>query len=251
MHTNAHSYRGYGLSHTGMVRRSNQDAFWIDSALGIVTLADGVGGLPGGAKASKRAIDFIRGRAHALASGQCHPHELVQGAHAAVRSLGKQISPELGIGTTLSIGVLRNQRLELAHVGDCVVYHWRLLKLTRLSESHVSKPITIKNKVVRGGERLERFLGQPAPLEVQTLSLDLIPGDWILLVSDGLTKTVDDEEIAAVMRIQNDPRKLCEALIVTSNNRGGPDNTTAVAITIDPHPQNSTSQCGENKALHV
>ncbi|MCC5840773.1 MAG: serine/threonine-protein phosphatase [Opitutales bacterium] len=224
--------RAFGLTHPGMLRRSNQDAFWMDESAGVFSVADGVGGLPGGAKASQRAVDFVRGRAFALAAGECSAASVVLAAHEAIRALGHRISPGLGIGTTLSLGVLRDHTIELAHVGDCVVYRWSQGRLWRISESHVSQPVLIRNQVVRGGERLERFLGQPTPLEIQTLSVDFLPGDWMLIVSDGLTKTVDDDEIAAILHAQEDPKSLCEALVVISNIRGGPDNTTILALAL-------------------
>lgn len=230
MITSSEPLEGYAVSHQGMVRQSNQDAYWFDNRQGIYALADGVGGLPGGSQASRRAVNLIQARSGALASGQIGLRECLLAGHQAVVRLGKRLSPDLGIGTTLSLARIRGDLLELVHVGDCIVGLWRSGCFTRVSVDHVSAPVKIRNVEVRGGGRLEQYLGQDTVLRPQVLQMVLEAGDWIVLASDGLTKTVDDDEIGAIIGAQKNARKVCEGLVAMSNLRGGTDNTTVVAV---------------------
>jgi serine/threonine protein phosphatase PrpC len=73
------------------------------------------------------------------------------------------------------------------------------------------------------------ILGGDEPgVRVELHSVDLHPGDVILLCSDGLTEMVPEETIAAVVRGEADPRRACERLVEEANRRGGGDNVTAV-----------------------
>jgi protein phosphatase len=69
-------------------------------------------------------------------------------------------------------------------------------------------------------------------VRVELHSLELHPGDAILLCSDGLTDMVPEEAIAAVLREEADPRPACERLVEEANRRGGRDNVTAVVARV-------------------
>ena len=110
----------YGITHQGKVRRSNQDAFLIDDAHNIFAVADGLGGLPGGAEASTRIIELIkRAYKHIDAEEErADLSELVIEINRVLRKEGNVAYPATGFGSTLTMNQVIGDQLFIAHVGD-------------------------------------------------------------------------------------------------------------------------------------
>src|SRR5688500_3297145 len=117
------SLRAAALTDIGRVRRENEDRFLLNEEAMLFGVADGVGGLPGGAEAAQLAIEEISGLLHdAPIDSVPDLNSAVQKANRMVATLGQEISPAMGIGTTLTIGCIRGSKLILAHVGDSRCY---------------------------------------------------------------------------------------------------------------------------------
>lgn len=234
--------RAAALSDIGRVRRENEDRFLFDEKKQLFGVADGVGGLPGGAEAAQRAADEI---AAALEPARPYePAEIIATVHRtnrAVALLGRTISPSLGIGTTLTFGLVRGTRLTIAHVGDSRCYALRKDELYPLTEDHSveneARMRRARGEVVYYHESnrhaLTRCIGQPTPPEVDVIHRDLVAGERYLFCTDGVTRMVAEGELATMLAAAVEPKSTLQEIISLAVRRGGPDNATGVLLMID------------------
>jgi len=234
--------RAAALSDIGRVRRENEDRCICDEATGLFGVADGVGGLPGGAEAAEVAIREVADAFRAAPRGQdVNLAQIVQRANRAVSDLGLQLSPSLGIGTTLTFGYLREGAMKLAHVGDSRCYVARGRDLIRLTEDHSveneARLRRARGEVVSFHEAnrhaLTRCIGQPARVDVDLISRPLIAGDRYLFCSDGVTRMVPDSDLALLLARPDQPAEAAADIVAMALGRGGLDNATVVIVYID------------------
>ncbi len=231
---------------TGRVRDRNQDSYLVGTT--VFAVADGMGGHVGGEVASSEALEPVAaldGRAFATPEEATEAlREAIVEANARVVSHGEE-HPELaGMGTTLTVALLREGRLHLAHVGDSRAYllqaDGRLLQLTtdhNLVEQMVQDGRLSRDEAAAHPQRnvITRAIGVEREVQVDTLDpIELRPGDQVLLCSDGLTGPVDDEAIAARLAADEPDQDTVEGLVAAANEAGGPDNITAVLLRVEP-----------------
>lgn len=230
----------HGNTDIGRMRRRNEDAFHVDVENRLFAVADGLGGLAAGNRASLMAIEMVK---NAFAQSQRDGRETdfrtaFQQAHKEVRRLGMEVDPALGAGTTLTVATVQDDRLHIAHVGDSALYlchngDWKKLTIDH-TEAEVFRRTRPGEPVPSIYEHtLTRCLGQPGTLEVDLLSHPLFPGCRFLLCTDGVTRGIAPQEISARIEAAAEPRKFVEELLDLANDRGGSDNATAVAVFID------------------
>lgn len=247
------SWIGAGLTDTGLLRSSNQDAFAILNDRGVWVVADGMGGHPGGDAASRLAVDVIAQQAVAAfprsmpkragrnPAAAAQLKAMIEAANRAILETG-EASPNLkGMGTTvvaLQISSGLRAHATVAHVGDSRAYLWRgsrLLPLTRdhsLVEDYVRQGLISPEEARFHPHRhvLSRALGIAETVEPDVSSFFLRRGDVLLLCTDGLTKMLTDEQIAgALRRTGRQPQQICAALVEQALRSGGEDNVTVVA----------------------
>ncbi len=236
------SLRAAALSDIGRVRRENEDRFLLDEEGMLFGVADGVGGLPGGAEAAQLAIEEISGSLHALPAGrEADLVSIVQNANRIVAALGQKISPAMGIGSTLTIGCVFRGVLKIAHVGDSRAYGSRDGEFVRLTEDHSveneARLRRARGEVVYYHEAnrnaLTRCIGQPTPPEVDIITRPLEKGDRYLFCTDGVTRMVPDAELDDLLAKADEPRAALQEIISLAVRRGGPDNATGVALFVD------------------
>jgi len=234
--------RAAGLTDIGRVRRNNEDRFLCDPAAMFFGVADGVGGLPGGAEASECTLHEVQLqlRAH-LGRGMPNLKKIVHHTNEAVQTLGREVSPDMGIASTLTFGHIRERTLHLAHVGDSRAYLWRQGRLTPLTSDH-SVENEAKARRARGEKiffhevnrnALTRCMGQPTPPDPDLLAHEIQAGDRYLFCTDGITRLVNDAELEEILGRPIDPEPLLRDLIALAIRRGGPDNATGVLVYID------------------
>lgn len=205
-------------------------------------VADGVGGLPGGAEAAQESVDRVAHAIHDLPPGR-EPDltAIVHRANECVGLLGQQISPAMGIGATLTFGCVRGGVFKLAHVGDSRCYAWRKGEFSQLTEDHSveneARLRRAKGEVVYYHEAnrnaLTRCIGQPTPPEVDLILRPIAEQDRYLFCTDGLTRMVPNSELAELVGRSSDPDEILRELVALAVRRGGPDNVTAVLVVID------------------
>ena len=225
-----------GVTDVGRVRDGNEDDF-IDQAdrLGLVAVADGMGGHRAGEVASATALEALRA---AVANGRSL-RDAIEGANDAVLEKSESHRELHGMGTTLTAGMLGSDgQLVVGHVGDSRAYLVRDGELTQITNDH-----SLVEELVRGGELtpeqaevhprrsiITRALGIDPQVEVDEYPIDLRPGDRILLCSDGLTTMVRPDDIAGILNREHDPKRAAQLLVDAANEAGGEDNVTAVII---------------------
>lgn len=211
----------------------------------IFGVADGVGGLPGGADAAQCSVDEVV----AAISGQPTEQKLdlsaiVHQTNLSVHNLGIKVSPSMGIGSTLTFGYVRENTLHIAHVGDSRCYSLRAERFQLLTEDH-SVENEARMRRARGEtvyyheanrNALTRCIGQPTPPLVDLIDRPLEAGDRYLFCTDGITRLVRDSELAEIIERDATPEELLHEMVTLAVRRGGPDNATGVLVFVDAVP---------------
>lgn len=238
-----------GRTDAGKERDINEDSFLIhtDSALKILAVADGMGGHAAGEVASKLAVDLL----HQFISEQCcdllesiSPEEISKLTGKLMHHVNTQIvkksfsKPDLyGMGTTLTVALIKDNILTVGHVGDSRAYLINQRKADQLTEDHSLVNELIKNGQIDKEEAeahpqrhiLTRALGTSEFLEPFLYQCNLNGDEHILLCTDGLYSLVKSEELQSVVltrgRNLNDA---ADSLVELANQRGGHDNITIV-----------------------
>ncbi len=230
--------RASALSDIGRLRTQNEDFFLCDESLGLFGVADGIGGLPGGAQASRCALENLR-EWFGVRRKDATPDyaAAITAANAAVFRLGRDISPRHGIGTTLTLAHIAGDRLVVLHVGDSWAFRLRDGDLTALTREHnVENELRARAArgeelpVIENGAALTRCIGQPPPLIGDVLRHPLESGDRYLFCTDGITRCVDQAEISGHLAEAEEPAEVARLLVDLANERGGLDNSTAVVV---------------------
>ncbi len=235
------------LSDIGCVRGNNEDSFGYDESLGIYVVCDGMGGMASGEVASSRAVAAIvnsfaqsAGSAVPVAARVLHAIDL---ANADVWENG-QIPENKGMGTTVVAAALDGDKLILGNVGDSRAYILQNSQCAQLTVDHSYINELIRNGTLtiesaqsadlRGLESvITRAVGAAAEVQPDFFSVDLQPGIAVLLATDGLTRYLNPDEIAAVLR-DSPFESACASLIDVAKQRGGQDNITCILLLAMP-----------------
>ena len=228
-----------GLSKIGLVRQRNEDRFFIDGNVCAVT--DGMGGYSGGEIASTYAVDEIREYLASLESvGQQDLCDAI--IHANQRIVNRVASEErlAGMGTTAVVTAIKDNQLYWASVGDSRLYIYRdgLLRQITTDHSMVQELFTAgeitTDEMLSHPQRnlLTRAVGVDEVLEVDSGIESILPGDRILLCTDGLSGYVTDDVIASALQSSDDNMMVVESLMDTVYEVGAGDNVTIVVGTI-------------------
>lgn len=235
--------RSAALTDIGRIRRFNEDRLLHDETLQLFGVADGVGGLPGGAEAAQCAIETVH---QAVKTSHADPdlNAITLEANQAVAQLGFRLSPHFGIGSTLTYGLFRRGQVQIAHVGDSRCYLLRGGQIECLTMDH-SVENEARARRARGElvwineqhrQALTRCIGQNSPLEVDIIERTLQAGDRFLFTTDGVTKLVLEDELSKLISPNNPPDAILKNLIDLTNRRGGVDNSTAVIVIVEKTP---------------
>lgn len=161
----------------------------------------------------------------------------LQKADARICEEAAQHPNLVGMGTTLTMAFVVDWKLFVAHAGDSRCYLFCKDKLHQLTRDH-----TLVAEMIRQGSlslsdaehHPDRSVitnvlgGEDLGVCVETHKLELVPGDVLLLCSDGLTTMLKDAEIADILRKESQPRRACERLVAEANSEGGEDNITVI-----------------------
>jgi serine/threonine protein phosphatase PrpC/CRP-like cAMP-binding protein len=252
------SIRFYAATDVGKVRDHNEDNFLVDKKLGLFIVADGMGGHAAGEVASaiavrtvheeiKREKDLLDDYASgATGASKVTTKDIVALVEHAVQRACSKIHEESsndaakrGMGTTLSAIVIVGHQGFIAHVGDSRIYLQRAGHVQQVTEDH-----TVLNELIKRGklsrEQIEkvqqknaitRAVGVYERVEVDTLVVELIAGDTLVLASDGLHGYLETpEELGGPLALAGDAS--VKALIDLANSRGGKDNITTVVVKV-------------------
>ena len=225
-------------THVGLVREGNEDSYLTDEPLFAV--ADGMGGHRGGEVASQLAVETLE---KLFQKGIGELPDQVQEANRVVFERSVVDEKVAGMGTTLTAALVEGDRVRLAHVGDSRAYLLRDGGLRLLTEDH-----TLVHRMVTEGEIsreeaethpqrsvLTRALGVETVVDVDDDSIQVRPGDRLLLCTDGLTSMVSEQAVEEALRTVPDPHEAAQRLVQLANEGGGADNTTVVVLDFSDH----------------
>src|SRR5436190_6973734 len=222
----------------GRTRRHNEDAYVIDPPL--FAIADGMGGAQAGEVASRLATAALK-EAGANGGGEQRIADLIQEANRRVYDRSSSDPNTSGMGTTITVALVEDDRVSFGHVGDSRAYLIRNARMEQLTEDH-----SLVNELLKTGKLsreeaethpqrsvITRALGTDPDVDVDTFSVQAETGDLFLLCSDGLTDMVSEESILDVVeRNRQDLDGALRALVKAANRGGGQDNITVVAFEI-------------------
>jgi serine/threonine protein phosphatase PrpC len=235
----------------GNVRRYNEDSIAMDPELGVVAVADGMGGHRAGEVASAMAVQTVvaglRQRLAELRSGldQHSPldavEESINQANLAIFGAAQARAGQLGMGTTLALALFHDDRIVIGHVGDSRVYRLRegTLQLMTRDDSLLRDQVDAGLiSVADAGESHNRnlvtqALGAAERVAAHVRQVDAMPGDIVLLCTDGLNDLVEDADIELILRELRANVSLAARLLVqTARDNGAYDNITAIVARV-------------------
>jgi serine/threonine protein phosphatase PrpC len=247
-----------GKTDVGCVRANNEDNFGFDSRYGIFVVCDGMGGQAAGEVASKMGVDILLDYFRketptvsnplsitaADSSGSCRLANAIQLANQTIFQAGQEQNGHGGMGSTIVAALVHGNSLAIAHVGDSRIYLIRQGAIQQLTQDHS----LVMEQVRRGYITLEqaqksemqniilRALGSEEVVEADVEDLIALPGDLLLMTSDGLTRHVKDEEILEIVQRAADLEQACTELVEIAKQRGGDDNITCLLVRIVDRP---------------
>lgn len=245
----------YAWTDPGPVRENNEDTFLVDQDAGLFIVADGMGGHAAGEVASRLATDTIR---DLLQEGE-DPDETrldrnvqdpgdvlrerlryaMNQASARIRREAQAKPAYAGMGTTVCVLLVEGDQAHVAHVGDSRIYLFRDGQLSRLTRDHtvVQQEIDAGRltpelaRQVAHRNYLTQSVGYHGPVEPDTATRALQPGDLFVLCSDGVTDPLEDRRIAEICA-STYPTDLAETLVREALQAGGEDNITVVTVRV-------------------
>jgi protein phosphatase len=211
---------------------------------GIFVVADGLGGREGGAQASQTAVaSFVERVSQLDAAERLEPVALRQalaGVNRDILARGEEDPSVAGLGTTLSAVVLDASRGRIVHVGDSRIYLFRQGKLRQLTRDHTvtAELVAMERLSLENAKQhplrgvLSRFLGSPNDWEPDFEELNLAPGDWLGLMTDGVSAVLSDPLLESLFAEESSKgaESICRRLIGEALERRPPDNVTTVAV---------------------
>lgn len=239
--------KAYGKSDIGMVREMNQDYYYISddqNEVKLYILADGMGGYKGGEIASKLAVtsarNYIENNFKETPKDKESLIQLigssVEYANMVVYEKSKENQELEGMGTTLEICLVYNNRAYIAHIGDSRIYRIRKEFMRKITKDHSYVQKLVEDGTITKEEAaihpkknmLMKALGCNAFVEPDVTIKGFLKGDTLIICSDGLTNMLTQEEIynMATRKFEYAPSELIEI----ANKKGGYDNITVIII---------------------
>lgn len=241
-------------SDIGRFRARNEDTTGADLDIGVVVLADGMGGHQGGGVASALAVNAIlqdlRLTVPAILPGETDPATGYAMERLAVRQAIVKANQEIytsadadpryyGMGTTLVMAIFYNNIITVANVGDSRLYRYRDNRLEQVTVDHTLRQELVDRGYCTASEAraslnknlVTRALGTDETVAIDILDHAVAPGDIYLLCSDGLSDMIEDHDIQRVIEISAaDLEVVAERLISVANHNGGRDNISVIVV---------------------
>jgi serine/threonine protein phosphatase PrpC len=246
---------GYALTDLGRKRTVNEDAFFVDDALGLYVVADGMGGHAAGEVASREAVDTLYGMVKRGIGGMsefvdplseqnvrdaCRLMEsAVQAATYFVFSIAEIDRDKSGMGTTISALLVRGDYAITAQVGDSRIYRVHGGAVEQLTEDHTLIAWQLKHGLITPQEAarsphrnvITRAVGNREYVQVDTRCVPLSSGMRLLLCSDGLHGYLREQDIPSI--VERGGSTAVRQFVDLANERGGKDNITVVLVELE------------------
>jgi len=249
------------ITDTGRVREHNEDAIGSVPEIGLMVLADGMGGYNAGEVASGIAVQIVTDLA-TVGAGREERHDIdphsglmrqsivlrdaVYRANKIIYQTAQSQTHCEGMGTTIVACMYYDNKVSVAHVGDSRAYRLRGNKLEQITLDHSllqelgDRGFYSEEEAQRSTNRnyVTRALGVEPTVEVEVHEHDVLPEDVYLLCSDGLPDMVEDDDIHLTISTFNASLEVVgQQLVDLANDHGGRDNISVMLAQIkEPFP---------------
>ncbi len=239
--------RGFAKTDIGKAREMNQDSYYVSNSqsnIQLYILADGMGGYNGGEVASKLAIEsaknYIENNFNQIEPQKEQILQLVKSAveyaNTIVYEKSKTSEDLKGMGTTLDLCLIYNNKAYIGHVGDSRIYLIRGDIIRKITKDHsYVQQLVEDGKITREEANhhpkknmLIKALGCTEYVEPDIRARNIEKQDILLMCSDGLSNMVEDSTIYKL--VKENPETAPEKLVNLANEAGGYDNITVITI---------------------
>ncbi len=248
------SVKAAGKTDTGLLRKNNEDNFGYDLRHGIFVLCDGMGGQAAGEVASRIAVDTVidyfcqrsrnpkspvigktfegmSARAAALANA-------IQMANLAIQDEVAADVQRVGMGSTIVAASIEDNFFSIAHVGDSRIYLVRGSDIQQLTSDHSLVMEQVRRGLITPEEAgkfgmqnvIVRALGSEESVEPDLADHEFLPGDVLLLCSDGLSRFAREDAMLDIVSRSRDLETTCSDLIEAAKTGGSDDNITCLLV---------------------
>jgi PPM family protein phosphatase len=241
-----------GQTDTGRVREHNEDTIATDLDVGLLVLADGMGGYNAGEVASGIAVKTITNlvreglgredlgsvdRATGLSRPSIVLRDAITRANKIIYQTARSQAECEGMGTTVVAALFYDNRVSIAHVGDSRLYRQRGSQISQVTMDHsllqelVDRGFYSPEEAQRAANKnyVTRALGVEPQVEVEVQEHPVDKGDIFILCSDGLSDMVEDEDIRlTISTFGANLDTVAKQLIQLANENGGRDNVSVV-----------------------
>lgn len=231
----------------GIVRQINQDSMFVskNSAFPLFIVADGMGGHKAGEVASEMAVSIIT----TSLSSRLMDDDVIVNIEKEILDSIKKANRELlnhsqviedcnGMGTTITLGYIKDAKLYVGHVGDSRAYIIRNEELKQITDDHSLVNELLKNGDISIEEAMKhpqknvitRAVGTNEDICIDINSFELKENDIILFCSDGLTNMIEEHELKDLFIGIKDVQEACDSAVSLAKDKGGRDNITVIGI---------------------
>lgn len=244
------------LTDPGRVRGHNEDCVEARPVIGLVVLADGMGGYNAGEVASGMATSLIsagltekwtveRLRKLDRNGAMALSRDLIQGevvkSNAAIFAAAEKDPQCAGMGTTLVVCLFYDNFVTVAHIGDSRLYRMRNDTLEQITRDHsllqeqldaglISKEDA---KTSHNKNLVTRALGIDPAVDAEIHTYEVDEGDIYLLSSDGLNDMIEDEEVQmTLIALKSNLELTAQQLVQAANDAGGRDNISVMLVKV-------------------
>ena len=249
-----------GKTDVGCVRTNNEDNLGYDSRHGIYVVCDGMGGQAAGEVASKMAVDTVltyfrqaaragmfpavgtpangvSQRANALGSA-------IQLANEAIYEAATKHRAQSGMGSTIVATLVDKNFFSIGHAGDSRIYLIRQGEIEQITHDHSLVMEQVRRGLLTLAEAqasdmqniIIRALGPEDKVQPDLDDMMAMPGDTLLLCSDGLIRHVSDDSILDIVKGTLSLSLTCDRLIQAARDGGGSDNITCMVLRFEDLP---------------
>ena len=242
--------QSWGLTDQGCVRKQNQDAFHIeklDRNSLLCVVCDGMGGAKSGNIASTLAVDVFVEEVRRTWTPSITQYKLEQMLRGAVKlanftvyDQSQQFEEFDGMGTTLVAALIHGHQVTVVNVGDSRAYKVDSDGIRQITRDHSLVQVMVDRgeltpelaRTYPGKNFITRAIGTETMVECDLYHLEVRKGDYLLLCSDGLSNTMDEQEMLFEIVHGVKKQHCCQRLLDIAKNRGAPDNGTSILIMI-------------------
>ena len=244
----------HGVSDTGCIRQENEDRILVDPALGLFMVCDGMGGHRQGGLAAELAIEAVRYYVEASRDGHdvtwpfgynfdmsMNSNRLMTATRLANRQIWRRAEQDLqcaGMGTTIVAVLLDGDRLVMANVGDSRMYRLRKGVFEQFStdDSMVGNMLRKGLLTVEEARKhpmkniLTQAAGSQESIEAHLLDDTMLPGDVLLMCTDGVHGVVPDAALQSLLERNHGLEQATAAIVEAARGAGGPDNLSVLLL---------------------